>query len=208
MLDIVGENRQADGLTWRNVRAPGDGRGWVAADYVVAVAGSATTTATQASSTPASAPTATSAPAATTTSNSTTSSTSASAAPSTSSTPSSNSTSASTQPASSPSTTTSATGDVLKVDVNVKKAKVKPGDEQSVEVVVTKNGQPLPSAQVTLKTSPTGETPTATATDTSGKTTVTWKPTGSPGFIGVGVSALGSDGSAGVGGASFEITSN
>src|SRR5215212_2719031 len=73
MLDIVGENRQADGLTWRNVRAPGDGRGWVAADYVVAVAGSATTATTQASSTPASAPTAASAPAATTTSNSTTS---------------------------------------------------------------------------------------------------------------------------------------
>src|SRR5262249_52774830 len=101
---------------------------------------------------------------------------------------------------------TSPSGDVLKVDVNVRKAKVKPGDDQAVEIVVSKNGQPVSGAQVTVKTSPTGETPQASATDGGGKTTVTWTPTGSPGFIGVGVSALGSDGSAGVGGASFEIT--
>jgi hypothetical protein len=74
--------------------------------------------------------------------------------------------------------------------------------------VVSKNGQPVSGAQVTVKTSPTGETPSSPATDGSGKTTVTWKPTGSPGFIGVGVSALGSDGSAGVGGASFEISNS
>jgi hypothetical protein len=99
------------------------------------------------------------------------------------------------------------------VDVNVKKAKLKPGDEQSVEITVTKNGQPVSGAQVTVKTSPTGETPTAAATDGSGKTTVTWKPSGGSGgspevFIGVGVSALGSDGSAGVGGASFSISNS
>src|SRR3954452_8467570 len=56
MLDIVGPDKQAEGLTWRNVRAPGDGRGWVAADYVVAVAGSpSSNTATQASAAPAAA---------------------------------------------------------------------------------------------------------------------------------------------------------
>jgi len=96
----------------------------------------------------------------------------------------------------------------MKVDVNVKKPKVKAGEDQSVDIIVTKNSQPVTGAQVTVKTSPTGETPATTATDASGKTTVTWKPTGSPGFIGVGVSALGADGSAGVGGASFEITAN
>jgi hypothetical protein len=83
---------------------------------------------------------------------------------------------------------------------------VKANQEQTVEITVSKNGSPVPDAQVTVKTSPTGETPSASSTDKNGKTTVTWKPTGSPGFIGVGVSATGSDGSAGVGGASFEIT--
>ena len=92
----------------------------------------------------------------------------------------------------------------MKVDVNVKKAKVKAGEDQAVDIIVTKNNQPVSGAQVTVKTSPTGETPAATATDASGKTTVTWKPTGT-GFIGVGVSVLASDGSAGVGGASFQV---
>ena len=32
VLEIVGEDKQADGYTWKNVRAPGDGRGWVAAE--------------------------------------------------------------------------------------------------------------------------------------------------------------------------------
>ena len=78
--------------------------------------------------------------------------------------------------------------------------------EQVVEITITRNGAPVLGAQVTVKTSPTGETPPASETDSSGKTRATWKPTGSPGFIGVGVSALAPDGSAGVGGASFEIT--
>ena len=170
ILEVVGEDRTADGYTWKNVRAPGDGRGWVAANYVVAVAGTGTTQ-------PAS---------------------------STQTTPSSTPSTSTGSSGSSGSSSTS--GEVLKVDVNVKLAKVKSGQEQSVEIVVTKNGQPVSGAQVTVKTSPTGETPSASATDRNGKTTVTWKPTGSPGFIGVGVSALANDGSAGVGGASFEIT--
>jgi hypothetical protein len=172
ILEVVGEDKVADGFTWKNVRAPGDGRGWVAANYVVAVSGGSTSTATGAA--PASTPsTSNSAP-----------------APSASPTPS----------------TSSPSGEVLKVDVAAKVAKVKAGQEQTVEVTVTRNGQPVSGAQVTVKTSPTGETPTASPTNAQGKTTVTWKPTGSPGFVGVGVSALASDGSAGVGGASFEIT--
>jgi hypothetical protein len=94
----------------------------------------------------------------------------------------------------------------LKVEVSAKQAKLRANQEQVVEIIVTKNGTPVPDAQVTVKTSPTGETPEASKTDSSGKTRATWKPGGSPGFIGVGVSALGPDGSAGVGGASFEIT--
>jgi hypothetical protein len=186
-LEIVGEDKKADGLTWRNVRAPGDGRGWVASDYVVAVAGGSGST-TTASAAPAATPSP--APATTTTSNPPAANSAAPSSPA---------------PAAS---SAAPNGDVLKVDVNVKKAKVKPGDEQTVEIVVSKNGQPVSGAQVTVKTSPTGETPSSPATDGSGKTTVTWKPTGSPGFIGVGVSALGSDGSAGVGGASFEISNS
>jgi hypothetical protein len=185
-LEIVGENKTADGLTWRNVRAPGDGRGWVAADYLVAVSGSTTTsTTTQSSAAPAS----TSAPAAT-------------------SAPASNTNTAQSRPAtgttSNAASGASASSDFLKVEVSVKQAKVK-GEEQTVSITVTKDGQPVSGAAVTVKTSPTGETPVAAATDGSGKTSVSWKPTGSPGFIGVGVSALAPDGSAGVGGASFEI---
>ena len=92
------------------------------------------------------------------------------------------------------------------MDVSAKQAKVKAGGEQTVEISVTKGGQPVSGAQITIKTSPTGETPTAPPAGDDGKATVTWKPTGTPGFIGVGVSAIGPDGSAGVGGASFEIT--
>ena len=106
--------------------------------------------------------------------------------------------------ASSPSSST--TGNELKVDVSVKSADLKSGDEQTVSVTVTKNGQPVSAAQVTVKTSPTGETPTAPPTDGSGKSTVTWKPTGAGGFIGVGVSVLTSDGNAVLGGASFRLT--
>jgi hypothetical protein len=193
-LEIVGENKMADGLTWRNVRAPGDGRGWVAADYLVAVSGgSATTTTTQSSAAPAATSTTATAPASNT---------------SASSVPTSNTNTAQSRPAtgatSNAASGASASGDFLKVEVAVKQAKVK-GEEQTVSITVTKDGQPVSGAAVTVKTSPTGETPEAPATDGSGKTSVSWKPTGSPGFIGVGVSALAPDGSAGVGGASFEI---
>lgn len=172
VLEIVGEDRKADGLTWRNVRAPGDGRGWVAADYVVAVSGGSTPPAQASAPAPAPATTAQSQPATGTSSNA--------------------------------SSGAAASGDFLKVEVSVKQAKIK-GDNQTVDITVTKNGQPVQGATVTVKTSPTGETPDAPPTDGSGKTSVSWKPTGTPGFIGVGVSALAPDGSAGVGGASFEI---
>ncbi|MCC7372216.1 MAG: SH3 domain-containing protein [Chloroflexi bacterium] len=186
VLEIVGEDRKADGLTWRNVRAPGDGRGWVAADYLVSVSGGSTPPAQASAPAPAAPPAQASA--------------SAAPAPST--------TTAQSQPTTGTSSNASsgaaASGDFLKVDVSVKQSKIK-GDEQTVSITVTKNGQPVQGATVTVKTSPTGETPEAPATDGSGKSSVSWKPTGSPGFIGVGVSALAPDGSAGVGGASFEI---
>jgi hypothetical protein len=183
VLEIVGEDKQADGYTWKNVRAPGDGRGWVAGAYVAPVTGSTgTTQPAAASSPPASNPPAQS-----------------------SSNTSSSSNTASANRGSSASSSTNAENN-LKVDVSAKLAKLKANQEQVVEITVTKNGSPVADAQVTVKTSPTGETPEAAKTDASGKTRATWKPSGSPGFIGVGVSALGTDGAAGVGGASFEIT--
>jgi hypothetical protein len=37
-LEIIGEDRQADGRTWRNVRDPSDGAaGWIAAELVTPV---------------------------------------------------------------------------------------------------------------------------------------------------------------------------
>jgi hypothetical protein len=176
VLDVVGEDKQVNGVTWKNVKGgPGNHTGWVSAQYVVSAAGggSATTTST------------------TQTASSATATPGSSAA---------NSGSAPTPPPS-----TSATGESLKINVSVKKTKVAKGQEQTVDIVVSKNDQPVSGAQVTVKTN-TGETPNAPPTDGSGKTSVSWKTTGSPGFIGVGVSAVTSDGSAGVGGASFEIT--
>jgi hypothetical protein len=189
IVEVVGDDKQADGLTWKNVRGPGDGRGYVAADYLVAVAGGGSTTASAPTS-----PAPTDSGARTnTSSNSSANSPAPSPSPSTASNPP-------------PSTVSSNPqgGNVLKVDVSVKSKDVKPGDDQTITVTVTNGGQPVAGAQVTVKTSPTGETPAAPPTDASGKTTVTWKPTGS-GFIGVGVSVLASDGGAGVGGASFQV---
>lgn len=195
VVEVVGDDKQADGLTWKNVRGPGDGKGYVAADYLVPVSGGSTASAPPA---PSPAPT-DSGPRANTSATTTTTSTSsppaASTSPSTASTPTPSNVSSTPQGA-----------NVLKVDVGVKSKDVKPGDDQTVTITVTNGGQPVSGAQVTVKTSPTGETPPVSATDASGKTTVTWKPTGS-GFIGVGVSVLASDGGAGVGGASFQVTS-
>jgi hypothetical protein len=185
VLEIVGPDAQGDGLTWKNVRAPGDGRGYVAADYTAAVAGSPPAPA--AASQPAPQPAASSPP--------------APAQPAASASPSTTANSSATTPQS------AVQSDALKVDVSFKSNEMKTGGEQTVTITITKNGQPVPNAQVTVKTSPTGDTPNAPATDASGKSTVTWKPTGSGGsFVGVGVSALASDGSAGVGGASFRLT--
>jgi len=189
VLEIVGEDRTADGYTWRNVRVAGDSRGWVAGNYVVPVTGSATSSgSTQ--------------PVAPTSPASTTAASTGSASSNTSSTTSSTNSGSTT---SSGSSTNSAS---LKVDVSAKATKLRANQEQTVEVTVTRNGQPVSDAQVTMKTSPTGETPEAGKTDASGKTSATWKPTGSPGFLGVGGGAPAPDGSAGVGGASFEITGN
>jgi hypothetical protein len=187
MLEVVGEDRTADGYTWKNVRAPGDGRGWVASTYVVPVTGSTASSGSTQTTAAASPP-----------------SSSASSPPSSPPSSSPSSASASNQASTAPGTST--TGETLKVDVSAKQPKLKAGEEQIVEITVTKNGAPVADAQVAVKTSPTGETPAAPKTDSSGKTRATWKPQSSPTPIGVGVSALGPDGSAGVGGASFEIT--
>jgi hypothetical protein len=176
VLEVVGEDKTADGYTWKNVRGPGDGRGWVAGAFLVSVSGGPN-------------PSQATAPASTT-------STSSSARSTTTPTSSSSSSSASTS------------GESLKVDVSAKQTKLKANQEQVVEIIVTRNGSPVADATVTVRTMPTGETPTATKTDRDGKSRATWKPDGTPGqFVGVGVSATGPDGSAGVGATSFEITS-
>jgi hypothetical protein len=187
IVEIVGDDKQGDGLTWKNVRGPGDGKGYVASDFLVAAAGGPS-----ASASPAPSSSAASASASTSSSGSA-SSPAPSPSPSTSSS----------QPQSTISTPPQG-GNVLKVDVSAAQKEVTAGGDQTITVTVTAGGQPVSGAQVTVKTSPTGETPTAPPTDASGKTTVSWKPTGS-GFIGVGVSVLASDGGAGVGGASFQV---
>jgi hypothetical protein len=173
VLDVVGEDRTADGYTWKNVRGPGDGRGWVAANYLVTVSGGAGSTQTTSPST---------------------------ATGTTTNTGSSNRSSESAAPS------TSTSGETLNVDVSAKQAKLRANQEQVVEITVTKNGAPVTDAEVAVSTMPTGERPEAPKTDKDGKTRATWKPTGSPGQIGIGVSAIGPDGSAGVGSAVFEIT--
>jgi hypothetical protein len=177
VLEVVGEDKTADGYTWKNVRGPGDGRGWVAGSYLVSVTGG------------------TSPPQATTPASTSSSSTS----PPATTAPASSSTAA--------PPTTSTSGDALKVDVSAKQPKLKAKQEQVIEITVTRNGAPVPDAQVTVRTMPTGETPTASKTDKDGKSRVTWQPDGTPGqFVGVGVCAAGPDGCAGVGATSFEIT--
>jgi hypothetical protein len=191
VVEVVGDDKQGDGLTWKNVRGPGDGKGYVASDYLVAVAAGSTTSSAPPSPVPASASASTSS--------------SGSAPANASNSPAPNpSPSASANPPASTIATSPQGGNVLKVDVGAKSKDVKAGDDQTITVTVTNGGQPVTGAQVTVKTSPTGETPAAPPTDASGKTTVTWKPTGS-GFIGVGVSVLATDGGAGVGGASFQV---
>jgi hypothetical protein len=177
VLDVIGEDKTADGYTWKNVRSSSGGRGWVAGSYLVSVTGG------------------TSPPQATTPASTSSSSTS----PPATTAPASSSTAA--------PPTTSTSGDALKVDVSAKQPKLKAKQEQVIEITVTRNGTPVPDAQVTVRTMPTGETPTAPKTDKDGKSRVTWQPDGTPGqFVGVGVSAAGPDGSAGVGATSFEIT--
>jgi hypothetical protein len=181
VLDVVGEDKTADGYTWKNVRGPGDGRGWVAGAYLVSVTGAT-------SPAPAASPASTSP---------------SSSSPRTTTPPAPSAASTSTA---SP-TSTSPSGDALKVDVSARQPKLKAKQEQVIEITVTRNGAPVPDAQVTVRTMPTGETPTASKTDKDGKSRVTWQPDGTPGqFVGVGVSAAGPDGSAGVGATSFEIT--
>jgi SH3-like domain-containing protein len=34
VLEVVGPDSEADGITWRNVREPGGAVGWVAAEFV------------------------------------------------------------------------------------------------------------------------------------------------------------------------------
>src|SRR5688572_13396301 len=103
VLEIVGEDKQADGYTWKNVRAPGDGRGWVAGAFVVNVAAASGATQTVAASNPPAAnPPAANPPAPSTTA------------------------SANRAPTAPPS----ATGEQLKVEVSAKQAKLKANQEQ------------------------------------------------------------------------------
>jgi hypothetical protein len=41
VLDVIGEDRQAEGRTWKNVRGPGNVTGWVAGEYTAAATASA-----------------------------------------------------------------------------------------------------------------------------------------------------------------------
>lgn len=108
-------------------------------------------------------------------------------------------------PAVPPATSSPSTSAPLRVEVRVASEKVRSGSNQTVSITVSTGGQPVPNALVTVKTSPTGESPAAPPTNSEGKTSVTWTPSGNPGYIGIGVSVLAPDSSSAVGGASFEL---
>ncbi|MCC6175586.1 MAG: SH3 domain-containing protein [Chloroflexi bacterium] len=228
-LDVVGQDKQADGLTWRNVRVPGDGSGWIASDYLVAAPSSGGGTSSSASPSTGSANAdggsgsnqTAAAPAASPTPQSGSSSSngsrnrgvsatatptnggSSSASPSAS--PNTASTSASGSSTSSPSAP--ANPDVLVVDVSVTSVSLKSGSPQTLSITVTRDGQPVKNAKLTVKTTAgdNDESLNAPDTDESGTSSVTWTPKGT-GSVGVGVSAIGPDGTLGAGGGFFQIS--
>ncbi|MDP8924967.1 MAG: SH3 domain-containing protein [Chloroflexota bacterium] len=182
VVEIVGEDRQGDGLTWKNVRAPGDRRGWVSAEYLAAAPSNASG---------ASAPGAANAAAAAT-----------SAASSSSFGSGSSGASATSSPAGSTSSS-AASADVLSVDVSLAKTELRDG-EQTLTIKVTQQGRPVAGAIPTIRTT-RDEQPSASATSADGTATVTWTPAGEAGFVGVGVSVTAPNGATGVGSTYFNL---
>ena len=180
IVEIVGEDRQADGITWKNVRAPGDGRGWVSGEYLVPAPSGAGSISANAGATPTAA--ASPAPTGGTATGSAATATPATSAPSASPAPS---------------------ADTLTVDVSLAKTELRDG-EQTLTVKVSQQGKPVSGAIPTIRTT-RDEQPTAVATDADGTSTVTWSPSGDAGFVGVGVSVTTASGASGVGSTYFNL---
>ena len=218
VVEIVGEDRQADGVTWKNVRAPGDGRGWVSSEFLVAApdgssdsaaSGSGSSSSGSSSARATATPTATTPPSGSSPSGSGTSGPAASGSSSSGSTASGTSASGTSLTDSSGSSTSgsasssSASADVLTVDVSLAKTELRDG-EQTLTIKVTQQGKPVSGAVPTIRTT-RDEQPSATATNADGTATVTWVPTGEAGFVGVGVSVTGPNGATGVGSTYFNL---
>jgi hypothetical protein len=185
-LSVIGPDRQAEGRTWKNVSAAGYGSGWVAAEYVVTVAGAPPATPPQ------------------TGSSNTTTSGAVQATSGQTGGGSQQRDRGSGSTGSGVGSTTSGSGpSVLNVEVKPRLAAVS-GDAQTVEIRVTRDGGPVESAQVEIETS-SGDSPDAPPTDAAGVTSASWTPGGPAGVVGVGVIATAADGATGAGSSSFRL---
>ena len=187
VLELIGEDRQAGGRTWRNVRAPDGVTGWAAGDYVVAVdppAGAAAATA----------PSTTAPSAAARTSSGTTART-----------PTPGGTATSTPASSTPASSVPVAPDALLVEVVPRLPEIAADVPQFLDVKVTRNGAPIENAQVRIETT-SNETPSAPPTDATGSTSAAWTPAGPSGDVGVGVIVTAPDGTIGAGSARFKRT--
>jgi hypothetical protein len=172
-LDIVGQNRDADGYTWRNVRLEDGKTGWVAGSFLTTIATPAPTstpTATPGGSsergsseraTPTPRPQGTATP---------------QASPSASSGSSSSSSDSSTKTAKGP--------DGVEVQITPRSTELSSGQDQGVNVRVTKNGGGVGNARVdvTARLSATQYlSVNAPRTDGNGASDVSWKMEGPSG---------------------------
>ena len=223
VLEVIGQDRQAEGRTWRNVRVPNSGTtGWVAGEYVVSAGGAPSAAAPAASPSP----TATATPTPTPRTSATDPSAAAAAspvpdrraAPGATPTPTMSTTGVAGPGAAAPSASPSAIGgpsvttgtaETLDVAVTPRLAELPTGSSQIVDITVTRAGQPVQNADVRIEVLSGGafENPTAPATDAQGKTTATWTVRGPTGPVGIGVIATAPDGvTIGGGSASFRVT--
>jgi hypothetical protein len=201
ILEVVGADRQADGLVWKNVRAPGDGVGWVAARFTVPVPGSSAssglgpTGGQTASGTPP-------ATAASFNSGSTSSGSTSSGPPATATrTPTNTPTPTST------STPTATPLPTLSVDIKLANSTLRSGATQRLTIEITFKDVPVDGAvlSVEAKSAAGSESIHIDPTDSAGKASAAWQPSADSGNVEVIVKAVGPDGTPGSGSATFRI---
>ena len=197
VLELIGGDRQAEGRTWKNVRAAEHGSGWVAGEYTAAVAGATPTSAGEGTATPAS-PAATASQARP----------AASPGPSRPAAPATSPAPASATPTSVSTSAPGAAGGTLLTVAVVPAAAEVAAEPQTVAVTVTRDGRPVENARVAIEVrygDGNSEAQQAPPTDAQGLSEATWTPAGPPGQVGIGVVATAPDGTTGAGSASFRL---